>query len=121
MRSGAIRAVIRPLQSCRYGMTCFVCSSVSGAVPLSVSSIGSIDSMCCSFYQHVEGSSEWAWRICWGHVTSTDFVHWQHEPIVLKPSEGGLDAAGCWSGCTTVDDDGVPTIIYTAVRSVLCA
>ena len=69
-----------------------------------------------SFYQHVEGSSEWAWRICWGHVTSTDFVHWQHEPIVLKPSEGGLDAAGCWSGCTTVDERGVPTIIYTAVR-----
>ena len=64
----------------------------------------------------MEGSSEWAWRICWGHVTSTDFVHWQHEPIVLQPTPGGLDAAGCWSGNTTVDEAGVPTILYTAVR-----
>ena len=68
------------------------------------------------FYQHVEGSSEWAWRICWGHVTSTDFVHWQHQPIVLQPSPGGLDAAGCWSGNTIVDEHGTPTILYTAVR-----
>ena len=30
------------------------------------------------------------------------------------PRPGIVDAAGCWSGCV-VDDDGVPTAVYTAV------
>lgn len=29
---------------------------------------------------------------------------------------GGLDADGCWSGCAFVDERGVPTILFTAVR-----
>ena len=97
-------------------MALLICHT-STCCQTSLASAGLVIAMLgCSFYQHVEGSSEWAWRICWGHVTSTDFIHWQHEPIVLKPTKGGLDAAGCWSGCTTVDNQGVPTIIYTAVR-----
>lgn len=68
------------------------------------------------FYQHVEGSSKWDWHIVWGHVSSPDMVRWTHEPIALSPSVAGHDKAGCWSGNTTLDESGVPTILYTAVR-----
>ncbi|MCW2810649.1 MAG: putative glycoside hydrolase [Friedmanniella sp.] len=52
--------------------------------------------------------------IHWGHVSSPDLVHWTEEPVALVPRTGGVDAAGCWSGCV-VDDHGVPTAVYTAV------
>lgn len=50
--------------------------------------------------------------IHWGHASSTDLVHWTHLPIALAPTPGGPDADGCWSGCA-VDDNGVPTLIYS--------
>ena len=50
----------------------------------------------------------------WGHVSSTDLLTWTEEPIALRPRPGTVDAAGCWSGCV-VDDDGVPTALYTGV------
>ncbi|PFG15518.1 beta-fructofuranosidase [Propionicimonas paludicola] len=50
-------------------------------------------------------------QIHWGHVTSTDLVHWRDEPIALAPSSGP-DAQGCWSG-VLVDDDGTPTLVYS--------
>ncbi len=43
-------------------------------------------------------------------------MHWKHEPIALQPSAKGRDAAGVWSGCSTVDEHGQPVILYTAVR-----
>jgi beta-fructofuranosidase len=49
----------------------------------------------------------------WGHVSSTDLLHWQEHPIALKPRPELIDGAGCWSGCV-VDDAGVPTAVYTA-------
>jgi beta-fructofuranosidase len=49
----------------------------------------------------------------WGHVTSPDLLHWTEQPVALFPRPAGIDAAGCWSGCI-VDDDGVPTAVYTA-------
>ena len=51
----------------------------------------------------------------WGHVSSTDLTHWLEHPIALTPRPGLIDAAGCWSGCI-VDDNGVPTAVYTANR-----
>lgn len=54
-------------------------------------------------------------RIHWGHASSPDLVTWRHEPIALTPRPDGLDAHGCWTGCV-VDDDGVPTAVYTAIR-----
>lgn len=69
-----------------------------------------------SFYQHVVGSSEWAWEMCWGHASSADLVAWRHERLAMEPSPHGYDAAGCWSGCTAVDERGVPTLLYTGVR-----
>jgi beta-fructofuranosidase len=51
----------------------------------------------------------------WGHAISEDLIHWGDLPIVLTPTPGGPDERGCWSGCA-VNNDGVPTIIYTGVR-----
>ena len=52
--------------------------------------------------------------IHWGHVSSTDLVRWRPEPIALVNRPGELDEFGCWTGCV-VDDDGVPTAVYSAV------
>jgi beta-fructofuranosidase len=49
----------------------------------------------------------------WGHVSSPDLLNWQEHLIALTPRPGLIDQAGCWSGCI-VDDDGVPTAVYTA-------
>ena len=55
-------------------------------------------------------------RITWGHISSTDLVSWQAEPIALEPQPGGPDEFGCWTGCLVVDD-GVPTAVYSGVRA----
>lgn len=65
------------------------------------------------FYQHNPDAPVHA-NVHWGHVSSPDLVHWEHHPIALTPTPGGPDEAGCWSGCV-VDDDGVPTAVYTGV------
>jgi beta-fructofuranosidase len=52
--------------------------------------------------------------ICWGHVSSTDLLRWNREPVALAPRPDRPDRDGCWSGCI-VDDGGVPTAVYTAV------
>ncbi|MFJ8632236.1 glycoside hydrolase family 32 protein [Streptomyces sp. NPDC093568] len=65
------------------------------------------------FYQHNPAAPVHA-NVHWGHVSSPDLVHWEHHPIALTPTPGGPDEAGCWSGCV-VDDDGVPTAVYTGV------
>jgi beta-fructofuranosidase len=53
--------------------------------------------------------------IHWGHAVSEDLVHWTHLPIALAPTPGGPDEDGCYSGCA-VNDDGVPTLVYSAHR-----
>ncbi|MGW3122506.1 glycoside hydrolase family 32 protein [Streptomyces sp. NPDC001107] len=65
------------------------------------------------FYQHNPDAPEHA-NVHWGHVSSPDLAHWEHHPIALTPTPDGPDEAGCWSGCV-VDDDGVPTAVYTGV------
>lgn len=48
---------------------------------------------------------------CWGHWSSDDLLHWQHEPIALMPDKE-YDRNGCYSG-SAVDNGGVLTLIYT--------
>jgi beta-fructofuranosidase len=66
------------------------------------------------FYQHHPFGPLWA-NMHWGHAVSDDLVHWRHLPIALAPTPGGPDEDGVFSGCA-VDDDGVPTIVYSGVR-----
>ncbi|WP_412841670.1 glycoside hydrolase family 32 protein, partial [Aeromonas dhakensis] len=48
----------------------------------------------------------------WGHVTSTDLLHWQHELPALLPIEP-YEQSGCYSGSTVSDEQGRLTLIYT--------
>ncbi len=65
------------------------------------------------FYQYNPDGPAWG-NIHWGHAVSDDLVHWTDLPIALAPTEGGPDKDGCWSGCA-VNQDGVPTLLYTGV------
>jgi beta-fructofuranosidase len=67
------------------------------------------------FYQY-NPNGPFHGTIHWGHATSTDLVHWQHEPIALAPDEGGPDAHGCWSGYA-LNNNGMPTLIYSGNRN----
>ncbi|HZK65424.1 MAG TPA: glycoside hydrolase family 32 protein [Puia sp.] len=45
----------------------------------------------------------------WGHVSSTDLLHWRHHPDALIPGNGD---EGCFSGGAFVDDDGSAVLSY---------
>jgi beta-fructofuranosidase len=63
------------------------------------------------FYQYNPNGAFHA-TIHWGHAVSSDLVHWRHLPVALAPDPGSADEDGCYSG-VAVDDDGVPTLIYS--------
>lgn len=71
------------------------------------------------FYQY-NPAGPFHGRIHWGHAVSDDLVHWRDLPVALAPTRGGPDQDGCWSGCV-VDNDGIPTMVYTGVHpQVVC-
>lgn len=72
-----------------------------------------IDGVWHVFYQHNPHAPVHR-DIHWGHMSSPDLLRWTTEPIALAPRPGGPDAGGCWSGCL-VDDDGVPTAVFTGI------
>jgi beta-fructofuranosidase len=51
----------------------------------------------------------------WGHLKSTDCVHWQVLPDALTPGQAGSpDESGCWTG-SIIEKDGVFHLFYTGV------
>ncbi len=74
-----------------------------------------IDGIYHVFYQH-NPAGPLHGDIHWAHVSSTDLLHWRPEPVALIPRPREVDGGGCWSGCI-VDDGGVPTAVYTGVRT----
>lgn len=67
------------------------------------------------FYQYNPNGPFWG-DMHWGHAASANLVDWEHLPIALAPTPGAADEDGCWSGCA-IDDDGVPTLIYSGNRA----
>lgn len=52
------------------------------------------------FYQYYPDSSVWG-PMHWGHATSKDLIHWQHQPIALYPDSLGY----IFSGSAVVDSN----------------
>ena len=45
----------------------------------------------------------------WGHISSSDLLHWRHHPDALEGDEGD---EGCFSGGAFVDDDGIAYLTF---------
>jgi sucrose-6-phosphate hydrolase SacC (GH32 family) len=56
---------------------------------------------------------------CWGHISSTDLVHWRHHPVPLVPEPNGPDR-GMFSGNALINKEGIPTIVYHGVKAGMC-
>lgn len=78
------------------------------------------------FFQYHPYSTEWG-PMHWGHVVSSDLMHWQRLPIALTPGDDG-DKDGCFSGSAIVHN-GKLYLMYTGftknagqdtVRQVQC-
>ena len=54
------------------------------------------------FYQHHPNGLTWG-PMHWGHVVSSDLLHWKQLPIALTPGDE-FDKDGCFSGSSIVKD-----------------
>lgn len=62
------------------------------------------------FYQFYPYDAKWG-PMHWGHATSTDLIHWEHQEVALAPSED-YDKDGCFSG-SAIEHDGKLYLMYT--------
>lgn len=46
---------------------------------------------------------------CWGHISSSDLLHWRHHPDAIGPGDGD---EGCFSGGAFLDEDGAAYLSY---------
>lgn len=70
------------------------------------------------FFQK-NGNGPYMSRLCWGHLSTEDLLHWQEEKIALS-TDKSYDNKGCWSGCVFTDSvltEAKPRIIYTSVNN----
>ncbi|RCW51954.1 GH32 C-terminal domain-containing protein [Paenibacillus prosopidis] len=65
------------------------------------------------FYQSAPRGPYWN-HIRWGHMVSSDMVKWRDAEDSVIPGRYDVDPEGAWAGGAVVDDNGVPTIFYTA-------
>lgn len=64
------------------------------------------------FYQY--NPVDWHWgNLHWGHATSRDLVHWEHQPIALYPARQRGET-NCYSGSSYINN-GKIELIYTSV------
>ncbi len=68
------------------------------------------------FYQYYPYDVKWG-PMHWGHVKTTDFLHWERLPCALAPDQP-YDKDGCFSGGAIELPDGRHLLIYTGVRNV---
>lgn len=68
------------------------------------------------FFQHNPSGNDWG-NLSWGHATSTDLIHWEEQPVALRPDELGY----IFSGCAVIDKDntagfgaGAMVVFYTS-------
>ncbi len=66
------------------------------------------------FYQYNPYSSHWD-TMHWGHVASSDLLHWRYLPTALAP-DMDYDRDGCFSGSAITLPDGRHMLIYTGVE-----
>lgn len=56
-------------------------------------------------------------KTSWGHLTSTDLIHWEELPVTLEPGpQGSPDTAGVWTG-SVIEREGLFHIFYTGYNS----
>lgn len=66
------------------------------------------------FYQYHPYSTQWG-PMHWGHVVSSDLLHWEYLPAALAP-DMPYDKNGCFSGSAIETPDGKQLLLYTGVR-----
>ncbi len=68
------------------------------------------------FYQYHPYETKWG-PMHWGHVKTSDFLHWERLPVALAPDQE-YDKNGCFSGSAVELPDGRQLLLYTGVRQV---
>lgn len=67
------------------------------------------------FYQYHPYSTHWG-PMHWGHVVSSDLLHWEYLPAAIAPDQT-YDKFGCFSGSAIEMPDGKQLVMYTGVRT----